>query len=203
MQKKRSPDGASVEKSASSTAPSTDGGAKRRKTLSPSEVRTALQEAADAIGLLKAELAKARAQNNQWLLPSRQLALRRSKLRCCRARRRSSRHARSRLDMSCVAQRRASGTTQNQVRKEAPPLSPLLLSYPCCLCSPGTCFAYWIAFHFGSQLPIEARGRGGGGEGGGEGKREGGAAAYARLESKFRTLSCPVPRSGAPFSGIM
>jgi hypothetical protein len=64
--------------------------------------------------------------------------------------------------MTCVAQRRGSGTTQNQVRKEAPPLSPLFLSYPCCLCSPGTCFAYWIAFHFGSQLPIEARGRGGG-----------------------------------------
>ena len=65
MQKKRSPDGASAEKSASSTAPSTEG-AKRRKFLSPSEVRTALQEAADEIGLLKAELAKARAQNNQW-----------------------------------------------------------------------------------------------------------------------------------------
>jgi hypothetical protein len=59
MQKKRSPDGASAEKSASSTAPSTEGGAKRRKFLSPSEVRTALQEAAEEIDLLKAELTKA------------------------------------------------------------------------------------------------------------------------------------------------
>jgi hypothetical protein len=67
MQKKRSPDGASAEKTASSTAPSTDGGAKRRKTLTSSDFRTALQEAADEIGLLKAELAKAQAQNNQWL----------------------------------------------------------------------------------------------------------------------------------------
>ena len=69
MQKKRSPDpGASAEKSASSTAPtSTEGGAKRRKFLSPSEVRTALQEAAEEIDLLKAELTKARTQNNQWL----------------------------------------------------------------------------------------------------------------------------------------
>ena len=66
MQKKRSPDGASAEKSASSTAPSTEG-AKRRKFLSPSEVRTALQEAAEEIDLLKAELTKARTQNNQWL----------------------------------------------------------------------------------------------------------------------------------------
>jgi hypothetical protein len=39
----------------------------RRKTPTPSEVRTALQEAAEEIDLLKAELAKARAQNNQWL----------------------------------------------------------------------------------------------------------------------------------------
>jgi hypothetical protein len=43
------------------------GGAKRRKTLTPSDFRTALQGAADEIGLLKAELAKAQAQNNQWL----------------------------------------------------------------------------------------------------------------------------------------
>ena len=75
MQKKRSPDGASAEKSASSTAPSTEG-AKRRKFLSPSaEVRTALQEAAEEIDLLKAELAKARAQNNQWLASQQTIAL--------------------------------------------------------------------------------------------------------------------------------
>ena len=56
MQKKRSPGEASVEKSASSTAPSTDGGAKRRKIQLHSELSAALEEAVKEIGQLKTEL---------------------------------------------------------------------------------------------------------------------------------------------------
>ena len=68
MQKKRSPGEASVEKSALSTAPSTDGGAKRRKIQLHSELSAALEEAVKEIGQLKTELTQVRAQNKQWLI---------------------------------------------------------------------------------------------------------------------------------------
>ena len=74
IQKKRSPDRASAEKSASSTAPNTEGGgAKRRKTRLPSELSTALEEAAEQIVLLNAELTKVQAQNKQWLILNQQI----------------------------------------------------------------------------------------------------------------------------------
>jgi len=59
MEKKRPPAGASAEKSASSTAPSTEGGgAKRRKIRLPSELSTALEEAAEQIGKWKWDTTK-------------------------------------------------------------------------------------------------------------------------------------------------
>jgi hypothetical protein len=201
MQKKRSPDGASAEKTASSTAPSTDGGAKRRKTLTSSDIRTALQEAADEIGLLKAELAKAQAQNNQWLAfqqtigaQKKQIAVLEDEKKELAARKIPVGH-----DLRSTAPWKWDNTKPGE--KGSPssissiaflPMLPLFPRYLLCILDR---IPFWIA-----AADRGAR-EGGGGEGGGEGKREGGAAAHARLESKFRTLSCPVPRSGAPFSG--
>jgi hypothetical protein len=202
MQKKRSPDGASsAEKSASSTAPtSTEGGAKRRKFLSPSEVRTALQEAAEEIDLLKAELTKARTQNNQWLqlqqtigAQKKQIAVLEDEKKELTARKIPVGH-----DLRSTAPWKWDNTKPGE--KGSPssissisflPMLPLFPRYLLCILDR---IPFWIA-------AADRGAREGGGEGGGEGKREGGAAAYARLESKFRTLSCPVPRSGAPFSG--
>ena len=74
MQKKRPPAGASAEKSASSTAPSTEGGgAKRRKIQLHSQLSAALEEAAEQIVLLNADLTRVRAQNKQWLILQQQI----------------------------------------------------------------------------------------------------------------------------------
>ena len=199
MQKKRSPDGASAEKSASSTAPSTEG-AKRRKFLSPSEVRTALQEAAEEIDLLKAELAKARAQNNQWLASQQTIGAQKKQIAVLEDEKKelTARKIPVGHDLRSTAPWKWDNTKPGE--KGSPssissisflPMLPLFPRYLLCILDR---IPFWIA-------AADRGAREGGGEGGGEGKREGGAAAYARLESKFRTLSCPVPRSGAPFSG--
>ena len=73
MQKKRSPDQASAEKTASSMAPSTEGGAKRRKIQLHSELSAELEEAVQEIGQLKTELTQVRAQNKQWLILQQQI----------------------------------------------------------------------------------------------------------------------------------
>ena len=195
MQKKRSPDGASAEKSASSTAPSTEG-AKRRKFLSPSEVRTALQEAAEEIDLLKAELAKARAQNNQWLASQQTIGAQKKQIAVLEDEKKelTARKIPVGHDLRSTAPWKWDNTKPGE--KGSPssissisflPMLPLFPRYLLCILDR---IPFWIA-----AADRGAR------EGGGEGKREGGAAAHARLESKFRTLSCPVPRSGAPFSG--
>ena len=201
MQKKRSPDGASAEKSASSTAPtSTEGGAKRRKFLSPSEVRTALQEAAEEIDLLKAELAKARAQNNQWLASQQTIGAQKKQIAVLEDEKKelAARKIPVGHDLRSTAPWKWDNTKPGE--KGSPssissisflPMLPLFPRYLLCILDR---IPFWIA-------AADRGAREGGGEGGGEGKREGGAAAHARLESKFRTLSCPVPRSGAPFSG--
>jgi hypothetical protein len=129
IQKKRSPDEASVEKSASSTAPSTEGGgAKRRKTRFPSELSAALEEAAEEIGLLKAELTKVQAQNKQWLHLQQQIGAQKKEIAVLQEEKKELEQRKIPIGHDVRCRTWKWDNSKPGKHKIAPPVSPLFLS---------------------------------------------------------------------------
>ena len=128
MQKKRSPGEASVEKSASSTAPSTDGGAKRRKIQLHSELSAALEEAAEEIGLLKAELTKVKAQNKQWLHLQQQIGAQKKEIAVLQEEKKELEQRKIPIGHDVRRRTWKWDNSKPGKHKIAPPVSPLFLS---------------------------------------------------------------------------